>query len=69
MKSISVTNHNYEIAWSLLEGRYFNHREQVFVHIKRFMSLLTAQNEFINDFLNFVDITFECIRSLDFFNH
>ena len=65
VKSILISDDNYQIALSLLEERFSNHREQVFAHIKRFMSIPSIHNESASALLNVVDMYFECIRSLE----
>lgn len=65
IQTISIVDSNYELAWSLLEERYSNNREQVYAHLKRFMNIPVIQNESANAVLNLIDITSECIRSLE----
>lgn len=65
VKSISISNQNYSVAWSLLEDRFSNRKEQVFAHIKRFMSMPCIQHESSSALLNLVDTTFESVKSLE----
>ncbi|KFM71372.1 hypothetical protein X975_16590, partial [Stegodyphus mimosarum] len=69
VKSIPVSDQNYEVAWSLLEERFSNHREQVFAHIKRFMSIPPIHSESASALLNLVDFTFKCTRALEILEH
>lgn len=65
IQSISVVDANYDLAWSLLEDRYSNKREQVYAHLKRFMSIQNIQHENPNAILSLIDISSECLRSLE----
>ncbi|KFM63674.1 hypothetical protein X975_00812, partial [Stegodyphus mimosarum] len=65
IKSIPVSDQNYEVAWSLLEERFSNHREQVFANIKRFMSVPSIHSESASALLNLIDITFAYTRALE----
>lgn len=65
IQTISITDSNYKVAWSLLEERYSNTREQIYAHLKRFMSISVVQNESASAILNLIDVTSEIIRSLE----
>lgn len=65
VQSISIVDSNYELAWSLLEERYSNSREQVYAHLKRFMNMPVIQSESSSAILNLIDIASECMRSLE----
>lgn len=65
IQSISINDINYNIAWSLLEERYSNTKEQVFVHLKRFMSIPPVTNDNPYSVLKLVDTVNECTRSLE----
>ncbi|KFM75231.1 hypothetical protein X975_13019, partial [Stegodyphus mimosarum] len=68
VQSISIVDSNYKLAFSLLEERFSNHREQVYAHLKRFMNMNPMQNESASAILNLIDITNECVRSLEVLN-
>ncbi|XP_035222985.1 uncharacterized protein LOC118195771 [Stegodyphus dumicola] len=63
--SYKTDSNNYKLAWSLLEERYSNPREQVYAHLKRFMSIPVIQNESASAILNLIDVTSEIVRSLE----
>lgn len=65
IQSIHITDANYAIAWNLLEDRYSNQRDQVFVHLKHFMSFPSIQIENPSSILKLVDNVTECFRSLE----
>ncbi|XP_035212317.1 uncharacterized protein LOC118186340 [Stegodyphus dumicola] len=65
IQTIAITDNNYKLAWSLLEERYSNPREQVYAHLKRFMSIPVIQNESASAILNLIDVTSEVVRSLE----
>ncbi|KFM59393.1 hypothetical protein X975_02344, partial [Stegodyphus mimosarum] len=62
---MAITDNNYNLAWYLLEERYSNPREQVYAHLKRFMSIPTIRNESASAILNLIDVTSEVVRSLE----
>ncbi|GFY76794.1 uncharacterized protein TNIN_22212 [Trichonephila inaurata madagascariensis] len=68
IQSISIVDSNYKLAFSLLEERYSNHREQVYAHLKRFLSVQPVHNESASAILNLIDVTNECVRSLEVLN-
>ncbi|GBO10852.1 hypothetical protein AVEN_249325-1 [Araneus ventricosus] len=39
IQSITLSDENYLTAWTLLEDRFSNKRDQVFAHLKRFITL------------------------------
>ncbi|XP_054706701.1 uncharacterized protein LOC129216512 [Uloborus diversus] len=65
VQSISIVDSNYAVALSLLEERYSNSREQVYAHLKRFFRIPAIQNESAAAILNLIDISTECVRSLE----
>lgn len=65
INTLSLTNANFDIAWSLLEERYANKRELVFTIIKQFMNSPSVIIESEGQLLNLIDLTRECIRSLE----
>ncbi|GBN54606.1 hypothetical protein AVEN_53101-1 [Araneus ventricosus] len=64
IQSITISDANYLTAWTLLEDRFSNNRDQVFAHLKRFMSIPALQSDSASSILNLIDTTYECVRSL-----
>ncbi|GBM05052.1 hypothetical protein AVEN_60237-1 [Araneus ventricosus] len=64
IQSITISDANYLTAWTLLEDRFSNKRDQVFAHLKRFMSIPALQSDSASSVLNLIDTTYECVRSL-----
>ncbi|GBN57909.1 hypothetical protein AVEN_272855-1 [Araneus ventricosus] len=64
IQSITISDANYLTAWTLLEDRFSNKRDQVSAHLKRFMSIPALQSDSASSVLNLIDTTYECIRSL-----
>ncbi|GBN80229.1 hypothetical protein AVEN_195410-1 [Araneus ventricosus] len=64
IQSITISDANYLTAWTLLEDRLSNKRDQVFAHLKGFMSIPALQSESASSVLNVIDTTYECVRSL-----
>ncbi|GBM26047.1 hypothetical protein AVEN_62013-1 [Araneus ventricosus] len=64
IQSITISDANYLTAWTLLEDRFSNKRDQVFAHLKRFMSIPALQSDSASSVLNLIDTTYECARSL-----
>ena len=60
-----ISDDKYQIAWSLIEERFSNRREQFFVHIKQYMSILNIHTETASALLNVVDTIFECMRTFE----
>lgn len=65
IQSIPISDDNFKIAFNLLNERYSNQKEQIFAHIKRFLSLPNIYNESSTSLLNLVDNINEIIRSLE----
>ena len=65
IQSISIVDGNYDLAWSLLEERYSNKREQVYAHLKKFLNVPNIQNESATAILSLIDNTTECVRALE----
>ncbi|GFS49532.1 DUF1758 domain-containing protein [Trichonephila clavipes] len=45
VNSLSITNDNFEIAWKLLNDRYFNEREIMSYLIKKFINITPLSGE------------------------
>lgn len=65
IQSIPISDANYDIAWNLLEDRFSNKKDQVYAHLKRFISFPSIQPENSVSILKLVDNVNECIRSLE----
>ncbi|GBN30439.1 hypothetical protein AVEN_268590-1, partial [Araneus ventricosus] len=64
IQSIPISDANFVIAWKLLEDRYSNKRELLNAIIKKLLSQPNI-SESSSAILNLIDITNECIRSLE----
>ncbi|GBN63698.1 hypothetical protein AVEN_180264-1 [Araneus ventricosus] len=64
IQSITISDANYLMAWTLLEDRFSNKRDQVFAHLKRFISIPALQSDSASSVLNLIDTTYKCVRSL-----
>ncbi|GBO31400.1 hypothetical protein AVEN_65524-1 [Araneus ventricosus] len=64
IQSISISDANFDIAWKLLEDSYSNKRELLNAIIKKLLSQPNI-SESSSAILNLIDITNECIRSLE----
>ncbi|GBM18024.1 hypothetical protein AVEN_238412-1 [Araneus ventricosus] len=64
IQPISISDANFDIAWKLLEDRYSNKRELLNAIIKKLLSQPNI-SESSSAILNLIDITNECIRSLE----
>ncbi|GFT91369.1 uncharacterized protein NPIL_238201 [Nephila pilipes] len=61
-----LSKENNRLAWSLLEERYSNTREQIYADLKRFMNIPVVQNESASTIQNLIDVTIEVVRSLEY---
>ncbi|GFW01238.1 DUF1758 domain-containing protein [Trichonephila clavipes] len=57
VNSLSITNDNFEIAWKLLNDRYFNKREIMSSLIKKFINIMPLSGESSTQILNLIDST------------
>jgi len=64
LQSISLTDDNYDIAWSLLADRYQNDRELLFSIFRRLFHQPNVQQQSASSLRSLIDVTKECIRSL-----
>ncbi|GFU01193.1 integrase catalytic domain-containing protein [Trichonephila clavipes] len=65
ISSLSITNGNFEIAWKLLNDRYFNKREIMSSLIKKFINITPLSGESSTQILNLIDSTKEFVRMLE----
>lgn len=65
IRSISLTDTNFDIAWDLLSSRYQNDRELLFSILNRLFNQPSVQLQSAQSLRSLIDITKECIRSLE----
>lgn len=65
LSSMTICDANYDIAWSLLTDRYQNDRELLFAILRRFTNQATVPHNSSTAIRQLVDVSKECIRSLD----
>ncbi|GFU31488.1 DUF1758 domain-containing protein [Trichonephila clavipes] len=61
IKYLSITNDNFEIAWKLLNDRYFNKRAIMASLIKKFINITALSGESSTQILNLIDSTKEIL--------
>lgn len=64
VKSLVISDANFDIAWTALTDRYHNNRELLFCILKRLLNQQGSNGTPVS-VRNLVDITKECIRSLE----
>ncbi len=64
IKSFTITDVNYNEAWSLLEQQYDNKREIVMSHVKRLLFQPSIKQESAAALQEMLTLTLECLRSL-----
>ncbi|OXA42254.1 uncharacterized protein LOC110859464 [Folsomia candida] len=65
VQSITISDANYDIAWTQLSDRYQNDREIFFSIMKRFHDQPLVQPHSAHGIRQLLDVSRECIRSLD----
>ena len=68
IKSFSITDSNYEIAWDLIVNRFQNERELYFSIIRKFINHSNITADSPNALRTLVDCTNQCTRALDSLN-
>ncbi|OXA46198.1 Gag-Pol polyprotein [Folsomia candida] len=64
LQSMIITDANYDIAWSQLSDRYQNDRELLFAIMRKFTNQPIVQSQSATAIRQLVDVSRECIRSL-----
>lgn len=65
VRSLVLSDANYDIAWQALKDRYENNRELLFSIMKRLFSQPTITNSSATSLRSLIDTTKECVRSLE----
>lgn len=65
VRSLPLTEGNYDIAWKALTDRYENNRELLFTIMRRLIGQASVSTASSSGLRSLVDTTKECIRSLE----